>query len=138
MSVGVTVGEEYWEVGSPDFLFAFFSTISHHLEPEGWGSAYPELMNQLYQGGLDEGQAQKVLADLNQIKERLRAFKPSELIWNIRDLTAKPPWSDNVHPSITSLATYFVTSDGRDLFDVLIEALDTLVRKGGSLRIVSH
>lgn len=34
------------------FLFYFFSTISYNLENHKWGSKFPVIMNQLYQGEL--------------------------------------------------------------------------------------
>ncbi len=52
MGIGLNVGDFYYEIGSGDFLHSFFSTISFHLEPEGWGTKYPYLMNELYQGSL--------------------------------------------------------------------------------------
>ena len=43
----------YWyQVGNGDFMHAFFSTICYHLEGKHWGSKYPYLMNELYQGRL--------------------------------------------------------------------------------------
>lgn len=138
MAVGFRVGNIVDEIGTHDFLHAFFSTISYHLEPQGWGSRFPELMNELYQGKLDAIKAAKILADLNQIKEELRSYPPDKVVWDIENLFESPPWGTNISSDITDLSNYFVTSTGRDMFDVLIECISALQRKGGSLLIESY
>ncbi len=50
--VGLRLGNLYWEIGSADFLHAFFSTFSHHFEPDGFGAQFPVLMRHLYAGEL--------------------------------------------------------------------------------------
>ncbi|HVG20386.1 MAG TPA: immunity 70 family protein [Blastocatellia bacterium] len=135
MAVGFKVGNIIEEIGTQDFLHAFFSTVSHHLEPAGWGARYPELMLQLYQGKLNTKDAPKALKDILEIRERLKAFSPKEVVWDIEDLTAKPPWGNNISSEITDLSNYFVTSTGKDLFEVLIECLEDLQEEGGDLTI---
>jgi hypothetical protein len=131
VAVGFKVGSIIDEIGSQDFLHAFFSTISFHLEPDGWGTEYPELMQELYQGGLTSDKASKVLNDVLEIREALRKIQPEKVIWDIEDLSAKPPWGKTISGDITDLSTYFVTSTGRDVFDVLIECLHALQKKTG-------
>ena len=41
MAVAFCVGNLQWEVGASGFLSAFFSTISYHLEPDGFGTGAP-------------------------------------------------------------------------------------------------
>lgn len=136
MSVGFQVGNILEEVGAADFLHAFFSTISYHLEPGGWGTRYPVLMNGLYrQGSLDAYQSVRALQEVREIRDLLRSYRPEQVIWDIEDLTAKPPWGDDISSEITSLADYFVASSGRDLFDVLIECLEELGQEGGKMTI---
>ncbi len=124
MGVGLKVGSVVTEVGTSDFLYSFFSTVGYHLEKGDWGSRFPEIMNELYQGKLRHQNAQKVVDDLRRIRDELSAFRPDAVIWDIEDLSAAPPWGDNISDSITSLANYFVTSGGKDLFDVLIECFE--------------
>lgn len=136
MSVGFQVENILEEVGTHDFLHAFFSTISYHLEPGGWGTKYPTLMNELYTNGrLDTSQSLSALSEVTEIRELLQAYSPSQVIWDIDNLAAKPPWGDDISPEITSLANYFVTSSGRDLFEVIIECLDELEQAGGEMTI---
>jgi len=135
MAVGFRVGSIIDEIGSSDFLHAFFSTISYHLEPGGWGTKYPELMNELYQGSLGHESAQKTINDLLDIREKLKEYPPAEVVWDIEYLDAIPPWGDNISVEITSLANYFVTSTGRDVFEVLLECLEALRSEGGCMTV---
>jgi 2,3-bisphosphoglycerate-dependent phosphoglycerate mutase len=112
-----------YEIGSSDFLHSFFSTISYHLEPNGWGTKYPYLMNGLYQGNLNWSQASNAIKEAKEIRQELSGYNPSQVIWDIEDLESKQPWREHVSDRITSLANYFVTSDGEDLFEVLYKAL---------------
>ena len=41
MSLDIRVGGGAWPLGSGDFVHAFFSTVSYHLETDGWGSRFP-------------------------------------------------------------------------------------------------
>jgi len=123
MAVGFKVKYYWYQVGNGDFMHAFFSTICYHLEEKHWGSKYPHLMNELYQGRLKKNNLGKAIAELKDIKERLKEFLPAEVIWDIDDLDAKPPWGDNISAEIKDLSTYFVTNDGEDLVSVLGNAL---------------
>lgn len=123
-TIGFQIDNIFSEIGSSDFLHSFFSTISFHLEPKGWGSRFPELMNQLYQGKLEPADAEKVLKDVRIISEELKQIPAQRVVWNIEDITVKPPWGDYVDKSVTSLANYHITSTKRVLIDLLIECLD--------------
>lgn len=135
MAVGIKVGSITDEIGTSDFFHAFFSTVSYHLE-EKWGSRFPALMNQLYQGELEPGLAEKAVAELRQIKDELVRFETSKVVWDIENLSKQPPWGADISPDITSLANYFVTSTGRDLISTLIEALDEAAAHGKPATIV--
>ncbi|MDM0078727.1 Imm70 family immunity protein [Variovorax sp. J2P1-59] len=123
MAVGVTVGSITDELGAPSFVHSFFSTISAHCEPTGWGSRFPHLMNELYQGRLPHVKALLALAELQQAKATLSNLPPASVVWDIENRQPKPPWGDTIAPHITSLGNYFVSSTGRDVFSILEEAL---------------
>jgi 2,3-bisphosphoglycerate-dependent phosphoglycerate mutase len=135
MSVGFKVGSMFEEIGTPDFLHAFFSTASCRLEPNGWGTRFPELMCELYQGKLHAFKAEKALDDLSKIREELKSFKPNQVVWDINKRTAVPPWGSNISPEITDLSNYFVTSTGKDLIEVLSNCLLALKERKGWLTI---
>ena len=123
MVIGFKVKFYWFQVGSGSFLHSFFSTICYHLEQKKWGSKYPLLMNDLYNGCLDSGNLDDALSELEEIITKLGEIAPSEVIWDIEDLSQKPPWGDNISQEITNLGNYFVTSDGDDLITVLKSAL---------------
>ncbi len=123
MTVGLRVRSNAWMVGSQDFLHSFFSTVAHRLEPEGWGSRFPAVQHELYRGEISADRVAAVRSELAAIHQQLKQFPPSDVIWDIEDRSARPPWGEDISPDITDLSNYFVTSDGRDLFEVFDEAL---------------
>jgi hypothetical protein len=129
MAVGLRVGQITDELGSADFVHAFFSTISGNCE-EAWGAKYPFLMNHLYLGHLKAQDAGKALAELRDARTILARLPVAKLIWDIEDASAAPPWGDNIAADITALGNYFVTSVGRDMFAVFEEALQEAIDTG--------
>lgn len=123
MAVGISVGSITDELGASSFVHSFFSTISVHCEPNGWGSRFPRLMKDLYQGRLAYAYAEQALEELRQAKSALEILPPSAVVWDIENRSAKAPWGDNISPNITSLGNYFVSSTGRDVFGIFEEAL---------------
>jgi 2,3-bisphosphoglycerate-dependent phosphoglycerate mutase len=137
MTVGFEVGSITDEIGSSDFFHAFFSTIAARLEP-AWGARFPVLMTKLYQGELRQEDALPALGELAKVQSELRAFAPSQIVWDIDDKTKFPPWGAEIAPTITDLSNYFVTSTGRDLIETLREAIEELRDQGGIGRIVNY
>jgi 2,3-bisphosphoglycerate-dependent phosphoglycerate mutase len=123
MAVGFKIDFLWYQIGHGDFLHSFFSTISYHLEPSGWGTRYPYLMKHLYRGKLSWQDVPKAVEEVLEIRSKLEHFSPDKVVWDIEDFSKQPPWGNNISPTITNLANYFVTSDGRDLFEVLLMAL---------------
>lgn len=138
MGVGLWVGEDKgFPIGSGSFLHCFFSTVSYRLEPNGWGSKYPILMNKLYQEAMVKEDKAKLLAEVQSVHQELAKFGPDEVVWDIEDLSKQPPWGNNIAPSITSLANYFVTSNGTDLFEVLYTAIKTAIEENCEIKLAS-
>jgi hypothetical protein len=73
--------------------------------------------------------------ELDTIRAELREHPPSHVVWDVHDRAKQPPWGDAISDHITDLGNYFVTSDGRDLFAVLGEAVDFAVESGRPLRV---
>ncbi len=137
MAVGLRVLFNGWLIGSQDFSHAFFSTCAYRLEPDGWGSRFPSLQHRLYQGELQPEEVPSARAELSAIRGELKELPPSEVIWDIEDLSKRPPWGEDISPEITDLSKYFVTQDGRDLFEVLDEALAYAERTGAGVALQS-
>lgn len=129
MAVGITVGSITDEIGSADFLHAFFSTISAHCDQGQWGSRFPHLFA-LYDGKLSAAHAALALSELRKARDALSCLPPEGVVWDAENPSARPPWGDNIAPAITSLGNYFVSSTGRDLFELLEEALAEASERG--------
>ncbi|MDO5061796.1 MAG: immunity 70 family protein [Peptostreptococcaceae bacterium] len=125
--ISFRVGSIMYEIGTPSFLHSFFSTVAYRLENEKWGSKFPVIMNELYQGKLSYRKASVAKEELDRIKKGLALFLPDKVIWDIDDLSKRPPWGNDISESITSLENYFVTCDGRDFIEILDNALDDAI-----------
>ncbi|MFJ7934367.1 immunity 70 family protein [Sporosarcina sp. NPDC096371] len=123
MAVGFKVKYYWYQVGHGDFLHSFFSTISYHLEQNGWGTEYPFLLNELYNGKLENKNIDNAIIELEVIKMKLQNYSPAQVIWDVEDLSKRPPWGDNISKDISNLSNYFITSEGEDLMDMLMKAL---------------
>ena len=135
--VGLKVGPIFYKIGTGSFLHCFFSTIAARLENGNWGSKYPILMNQLYQGEISPEDIDSVNNELNDIKAELKKLETGQVVWDIDDRSKQPPWGDKVAERITDLSNYFVTSDGKDLFEVFYSATDACQRVNRNLAIKS-
>ena len=69
--VGFKVKYYWYQIGSGDFLFSFFSTVAYNLENQKWGSKFPAIMNELYQGELSSTHIPVAINELEQIKQGL-------------------------------------------------------------------
>ncbi|MGO5094824.1 immunity 70 family protein [Agathobaculum sp. LCP25S3_E8] len=134
MAVGFTVKRYLYTIGG-DFLHAFFSTVCRRLENEQWGSKYPHIMRELYQGELPVEHLQQAEKELAQIKRGLAQLAPDQVIWDIEDRSLTPPWGDRISNSITDLGNYFVTSSGEDFLEVFHNALTKAQQLQVPLRI---
>lgn len=138
MGLGLKVGVINWYVGRPEVLHAFFSTASVRLETGGWGSRFPRLMGELFQGELEGGEpATEALDELHTVRAELSELPPSDIVWDVYDQSLQPPWGDDIAPTITNLGNSFQTSDDQDLLNKLAEALKEAAETGEPLRVVT-
>ena len=103
MAVGFKVAFFYYQIGHGDFLHSFFSTVSYNLENGKWGSRFPTIMNELYQGTLDKDNVETAIEELKKIQLELQAFSPDKVVWDIDDLSNQPPWGKNISNDITKI-----------------------------------
>lgn len=135
MAVGLRTGPIYFIIGTADFMHSFFSTIAYNLENKKWGSRFPNLMNELYNLEIEPNKSELVLKELKIIKQELATLTPNKVIWDIDDLTLLPPWETTIAATITNLANYFVTNDGKQVLDVFENALQTSIDIKKSIKI---
>ena len=135
MATAFTVKYYMYTIGTADFLNAFFSTVCGRLENGKWGSRFPHLMYELYQGVLPVKHLAAGTEELSQIKQELAQFAPDQVIWDIDDRSLTPSWGDNISEDITDLSNYFVTSEGEDFLSVFAAALDKAQQRNAPLKI---
>lgn len=133
--VAFRVGPIAYPVGRADFLGSFFDTVAVRLEAGVRGGSYPTLAALYSDGELSPEHAEQARSELRDAAEALRSFTPADVVWDIDDSTRRPPWGDDIAPTIQTLADYHVTSDGRQLIGVLDRALDAAARVAQPLRI---
>ncbi len=124
MAVGITVDFYWYQVGTGDFFHSFFSTVAYNLEENNWGSRFPIMMNEFYDGVLKNADISKALQEMDIIERELKSFSPDKVVWDIEDLSQEPPWGDDISPDITDLSNYFVTSDGENLITIMRHAFE--------------
>jgi hypothetical protein len=135
MGVGLNVGKLRFEVGTSDFLNAFFSTIVMRLEAGRWGDRYPTVMNRLYMGEVSAEDLVTLQAELRDIREQLRHLSPELIVWDFENPAKRPPWGSAINSDIRSLSDYFWTSDGKQLFEVFASAIDKALAEGQRLTV---
>lgn len=133
--VAFIVGSERWEVGEPAFLHCFFSTISAHAEPDGWGTRYPVLMRELYVGALPVQNVAQARDDLRQVFGALAVLPPRDVVWDYNDRTQRPPWEAAMPAHIKHLGEYFMAPDGTNLFTVIDTVLQRSQQTGTATEI---
>lgn len=137
MAVGLKVKFYWYQIGTGDFLHSFFSTIAYNLESKKWGSRFPNVMNEIYQGKISSEKIDEAVEELKIIREELKAFAPDKVVWDIEDLSKQPPWGNDISKDITDLSNYFVSSEGKDLFTVFFDALQKAKDLDSELQITS-
>ena len=135
MAVGFKVMFFWYQIGTGDFLHSFFSTVAYNLENGRWGSRFPVIMNELYQGKLARENTDKALEELRIIRKELQKFSPEKVVWDIEDLSKQPPWGKNISKDITNLSNYFVTSSGDDFLTVFSRALEQAKEVNAAIEI---
>jgi Immunity protein 70 len=136
MTVGIRVGSIVSEIGAPGFLNAFFSTTAGLLESGQPGTRFPVVSHDLYAGCVDAGKVGQAIAELRVIHDELSKFPPDAIIWDIEDRSAMPPWGSAISAEITSMGDYFVSSTGRDFFELLMEIFQHALKHGRAVDIV--
>ena len=100
MAVGFKVEFFWYQIGTGDFLHSFFSTIAYNLENKNWGSRFPVIMNELYQGKMSAENVDKAITELEIIKKELKKYPPQKAIWDIDDLSKQSPWIEWQKPRL--------------------------------------
>jgi hypothetical protein len=119
-------------------LTSFCSSVAFHLEQSRWGSVFPVLQNELYQGKVPAEHAPALIDELERVRSGLSEVPPEGLVWDIDDRSAQPPWDSTYGAHITSLANFYVNTGQRYLIDVLIECARFSLELKRDMDIISY
>ena len=118
MAVGFKVAFFCYQIGNGDFLHSFFSTVSYNLENGKWGSRFPTLMNELYQGTLDKDNVETAIVELKKIQLELQAFSPDKVVWDIDDMLMKAGFALSHSNKFDIIVEYFVERGNYNVFEI--------------------
>ena len=135
MGIHLSTSHYIYEIGTSDFLTSFFNTIECRLTKGLFGKKYPIVLNEFYNGNLKYENLEKAERELKDIQKRLKKIKPSKVVWDKNDLNKTPPWGNEISSDITDLSNYYVTSDGRDLFDVIFRVIEKAKSEKSGIKI---
>ena len=77
------------------------------------------------------------IAELLSIQEELKKFPSHDIIWDFEDLSATPPWGNQIASHITNLSQYFITSSGSDLLEVMLTCFRFALEEGKNVVVKS-
>lgn len=138
MTTGIKSGSVVTEIGPGAIVHALFSTISFNLEPDGWGSRFPSLMQKLYQGKLPVTDTKKSLEEILVVSRELSLIPKQKIVWDIENLALVPPSEYQPNHAATSLVDYFLTVTGRDLLIEIKDSIESAVEFGDVVEIISY
>lgn len=135
MSVRLQVGETFFKVGTPLVLHGFFCSVGYHLEPIGWGSKYPALMHELYEGQLSVKSIEKAQKELTLIREKFRGLCVDEVVFDMEAGPGEGVNSEQLNAKAKNLEEFFLTQDKENFLDLLEKALESAKKQGEALVI---
>ncbi len=124
--------ERVLDFGTQSLLFSLYSTIVIRIaNKDDIGKAISFLQNEV----CDYEDALECARQFNLIRDSLSQVKPEYAVYNMKDLSEKAPWSDNLSPIVTSCGNLFLTSDGKDLLFEIVSILTFAYYKKLSVNI---
>lgn len=128
----------FW-FGELNFVDAFFNTVCYRLENNRWGSRFPHLMRDLYNGKVEQKNINEFEKEVHTVEEELKKFKIQQVVYDLNDPTVEPPWhSSGISNELTNLSDYWVTNDGQKLFQNLYKAINSAKRTNQTLLLESN
>jgi hypothetical protein len=126
------------EIAPDHVLRALFATISYRLEPDGWATRFPVVLDQLQQGSLDAGRADQALTELEQIEAQLRSLPPDLVVWSLDDLRVRNDSKQPVNHNAKNIYDYFIARDGTPLVHKLREIVLECRSQGQRVKVDSR
>lgn len=126
------------QIAPDQVLRALFATISYRLEPNGWATRFPMVLDHLQQGSLDANRAEQALIELGQIEAELRSLPPDRVVWSMSDLRVQDDSRQPVNRRAKSVYEYFVARDGTPLINRLREIVLACRGQGRTVKVDSR
>ena len=133
--VSMQVGETTVGLGDIDVVEAFYNTVSYRLEPDGWGTRFPALMDELFEGRVSAASADRALEELGVVERELSELPREKVVWDVHDRRPIEDTFRSVNHDAAYLRDYFVRADGTPIVDAMREALETARRTGQPVTI---
>lgn len=126
------------EIAPDKVMRALFATISYRLEPNGWGTRFPAVLNHLHEGSLDAAHAEQALTELGQIEAELRSLPPARVVWSLNDLRVRNDSKQPVNHKAKSVYDYFVGRDGTPVINKLREIALACCSQAATVKVDSR
>jgi 2,3-bisphosphoglycerate-dependent phosphoglycerate mutase len=131
----LTIGGTSHELGPDRVIQAMFTTVSCRLEPQGRGTRFSAVMDDLYSGYLTPGRARDALRELQEIEDALRKIPVSDVVWSLGDLRRGDDANEPVNHRAANAFEYFVDTDGRPLISRLRDGVQECLNSAQVLRL---
>lgn len=135
--VSLHFGAERLPLAPDAVLEALFSTISYRLEPNGWATRFPTVLDRLREGRLESGAAARALEELEHIGAELRRLPVDRVVWSMQDLRKRDDSGEPVRRDAPNVFDYFVAFDGRPILTCLADALQKSRMSGDAIVLES-
>lgn len=126
------------DIAPDQIMRAVSATISYRLEPNGWASRFPAVLDLLQERRLEASRADQALIELGQIEAELRALPPGRVVWSLDDLRVRNDSKQPVNRSAKNIYDYFVASDGTPVVNKLREIVLACRSQGQTVKVDSR
>jgi hypothetical protein len=116
-------------------LAALAATVSYRLEPAGWGSRFPVVLDHLLAGRLTPSQVAAAAGELAEIANELAKLPADRVVWSLADLGHRDDTGQPVDRAAACARDYFLATDGRPLLAVLQERVVAAGRDQAALSL---
>lgn len=113
--------KRFIDVGSDIIWDALAATVSVRLH--FYKDHIPLAMQFLTTKHCAAEDALQTAVQFNLIRDEFSKFRPTEVLFDQFDHSKRAPWGDQISEVVTSLAHYFITSDGKDLLYEIVSIL---------------
>ena len=108
-------------ISNENFLNSYFSTIAKRLEPKGWGTRFPYVMNEFYNGELFKEEVEKALEEILVIKEELQKVPKWRKVWNYSKEEKYVKEDDVGDKKAKNCYEYYINEGKKPITDIIIK-----------------